>query len=76
MPEMVTQTSDEYVELAIRLGNSSAMARALSDKLKANIHTTALFNTPLTCRHIEAAFTRVWERYQRSESPQTVTLCN
>jgi predicted O-linked N-acetylglucosamine transferase (SPINDLY family) len=40
------------------------LLKAIKDKLEKNRLTTALFDTPRFTKHIEAAYTQMYERYQ------------
>ena len=64
LPELITQTQQEYEELAIELATSPEKLAAIKQKLSQNRLTTPLFNTKLFTRHIEAAYTAMYERYQ------------
>jgi predicted O-linked N-acetylglucosamine transferase (SPINDLY family) len=43
-------------------------------KLARNRNTSPLFNTDRFRRHIEAAYTTMWERYQRGEPPESFAV--
>ncbi len=64
LPELVTQTQAEYEALAIELATNTLKLKAIKDKLERNRLTTPLFDTPLFTKHIEAAYTKIYERYQ------------
>jgi predicted O-linked N-acetylglucosamine transferase (SPINDLY family) len=63
LPELVTTTQKEYEELAIELATNPAKLRGIKDKLERNRFTTPLFDTSLFTKHIEVAFTKMYERY-------------
>ena len=64
LPELVTTTHEQYEAKAIELATNPAKLRAIKDKLERNRLTTALFDTPRFTKHIEAAYTQMYERYQ------------
>jgi len=64
LPELVTQTQAEYEALAIELATNLAKLKAIKDKLDHNRLTTLLFDTPRFSKHIEAAYTTMYERYK------------
>ena len=64
LPELITQTQQEYEELAIELATNPEKLAAIKQKLSQNRLTKPLFNTKLFTRHIEAAYTAMYERYQ------------
>ena len=74
MPELVTSSPEAYVALAIRLGKEPEFLAATKAKLGANRFTRPLFNTDRFRRHIEAAYTAMWERTQRGEAPDHLTI--
>jgi predicted O-linked N-acetylglucosamine transferase (SPINDLY family) len=74
MPELITRTPEEYVALAVRLGNDPAFLAATKAKLAANRATKPLFDTDRFRRHLEAAYVAMWERYQRGEPPDHITV--
>ena len=71
MPELVTQNFKEYQEKAIYYGTHPLALKALKQKLKEKKASTPLFNTPLTVKHIEAAYQHMWQRYQDGLPPET-----
>ena len=62
--ELITSTPQEYEGLAIELATNPEKLAAIKDKLANNRLTTPLFDTQLFTRHIEAAYTAMYERYQ------------
>ena len=64
LPELVTVTTNEYEALAIELATNPAKLKAIKDKLASNRLTTPLFNTALFTKHIEVAYTEMYERNQ------------
>ena len=74
LPELITTTQAEYEAKAIELGNNPAKLKAIKDKLERNRLTTALFDTPRFTKHIEAAFTQMYERYQADLPPDHIYI--
>jgi predicted O-linked N-acetylglucosamine transferase (SPINDLY family) len=74
MPELITDTPGQYVALAVRLGSEPAFLAATKAKLAANRTTQPLFDTERFRRHIEAAYLAMWERTQRGEPPDHLTI--
>ncbi len=58
LPELITETPEEYERLAIDLATHPEKLAAIKRKLANNRLTTPLFNTRLFTRHIEAAYVR------------------
>jgi len=74
LPEMVTNTLEEYEALALELATNRGRLADIKSKLAQNRCTYPLFDTDRFRRHIEAAYTRMWERYQRSEPPASFAV--
>ncbi|MBA3696486.1 MAG: tetratricopeptide repeat protein [Methylotenera sp.] len=71
MPELITYDFEQYVEKAIFYAENRDALKNLKEKLKEKIKTTPLFDTPLTIKHIEAAYQHMWQRYQDGLPPET-----
>ena len=69
LPELVTQTQAEFETLAIELATNPVKLKALKVKLERNRLTTPLFDTQLFTKHLEAAYTKMYERYQADLEP-------
>jgi protein O-GlcNAc transferase len=74
LPELVTHTLADYEALALRLPGDPQRLAALRDMLARNRQTHALFDTDRFRRHIEAAYTTMWERTQRGEPPASFAV--
>ncbi len=74
LPELITHSLAEYEALALKLARDPALLAAVKQKLARNRATYPLFNTERFTRHIEAAYTTMWERYQRGEPPQSFAV--
>jgi predicted O-linked N-acetylglucosamine transferase (SPINDLY family) len=74
LPELVAETTNEYEELAIELATNPAKLKAIKDKLASNRLTTPLFNTALFTKHIEAAYTEMYERHQADLLPDHIYI--
>jgi protein O-GlcNAc transferase len=69
MPELITQSLDEYERLALRLAQEPALLRSFKIRLVENRDRCPLFDTQRFARHIEAAYLTMWERHQSGEPP-------
>jgi protein O-GlcNAc transferase len=67
LDELVTHSLEDYETLALKLAHDRAALASLKDRLVRNRNSFPLFNTERTTRQIEAAYTVMWERYQRGE---------
>lgn len=62
LPELVTSSLVEYEALALTLARDPARLAAIRDKLQCNRTTEPLFDTQRLTRHLEAAYTKMWQR--------------
>ena len=74
IPELVTQTQAEFEALAIELATNPTKLKAIKDKLERNRLTTPLFDTPEFTKHIESAYTKMYERYQEDLAPDHIYI--
>jgi protein O-GlcNAc transferase len=58
-----------YEARALELARNPPLLASLREKLTQNRKSSALFDTDRFCRHIEAAYLGMWERYCRGEPP-------
>ncbi len=72
--DLVTASLAEYEALALKLATDGPLRAALKDRLDRNRLTCPLFDSERFCRHIEAAYTTMWERWQRGESPESFSV--
>ena len=72
LPELVTATSVEYEELAIEFARNPIKLKSIKDKLESNRLTNPLFNTALFTKHIEVAYTEMYERHQADLLPDHI----
>jgi predicted O-linked N-acetylglucosamine transferase (SPINDLY family) len=63
VPELIAETPLEYENLAVRLATEPQWLSHIKQRLAANRLTTPLFDIEGYARHIEAAYTRIHERY-------------
>jgi predicted O-linked N-acetylglucosamine transferase (SPINDLY family) len=70
MRELVTTTLPQYEAMALRLAGDRSLLHSLARRLEANRMTYPLFDCDRFRRHVEQAFTTMWDRYQRGESPE------
>lgn len=61
LPELITTTLPDYEALALRLARDPDRLAALREKLEANRLTTPLFDSTRYTRHLEQAYSRMWE---------------
>ena len=74
LPELVTNTLEDYEALALKLATDATLLREIKERLAQNRLTKPLFNTDRFRRHIEAAYTTMWEIHQRGEEPRALAV--
>jgi predicted O-linked N-acetylglucosamine transferase (SPINDLY family) len=74
LPELVTSTLEEYEETAVKLAENPELLFEIKQKLARNRLKTALFDTRTFTRHLEAAYTRIQERYLAGLAPQSIVV--
>ena len=74
LPELITHSLDEYESLALELARNPERLAGIKSKLARNRDTYPLFDTDRFRRHIESAYTTMWERYQRGEPPRSFAV--
>jgi predicted O-linked N-acetylglucosamine transferase (SPINDLY family) len=74
LPELVTHSLDDYEALALRLATEPSLLAAFRDRLSRNRLSFPLFDSDRYRRHIEAAYTTMWELWQRGESPRNFAI--
>jgi len=72
LPELITSTEEEYEKLAIDLAVTPDRIEAIKRTLSHNRLTEPLFRTELFTRHIEAAYTAMYERCKAGGSPDHI----
>jgi predicted O-linked N-acetylglucosamine transferase (SPINDLY family) len=74
LPELVAETQTEYEALAIELATNPIKLKSIKDKLENNRLTTSLFDTAHFTKHIEAAYTKMYEKYQADLPPDHIYI--
>jgi predicted O-linked N-acetylglucosamine transferase (SPINDLY family) len=67
MPELITNSAQEYRDLALELATNSMKLKALKEKLQRNRLTAALFDPVGNTRHLEAAYLQMYQSYHSDE---------
>ena len=69
LPELITQTQAEYEALAIEMALQPEKLEAIKAKLQFNRLAEPLFDCKLFTKHIEDAYTQMYERYHADLLP-------
>ena len=74
LPELITNTQEEYETLAIELATNPKKLADIKQKLAVNRFTTPLFDTPLFTKNLEAAYIQMHDRYQVGLQPDHILI--
>ena len=74
LPELIADSLATYEELALSIARDPERARALKAKIARHRDTHPLFDTARFTRHLEQAYTAMWERHQRGERPHGFSI--
>jgi protein O-GlcNAc transferase len=74
MPELVTSSLAQYEELARMLARNPERLATIETKLVRNRETSPLFDAAQFARHMESAYTTMWERQQRGQKPASFAV--
>lgn len=72
LAELITYSRKDFETLAIELAAHPEKLARIKRQLEDNRLTTALFDTPLFTRNIEAAYAEMYERYQANLPPEHI----
>jgi predicted O-linked N-acetylglucosamine transferase (SPINDLY family) len=64
LPELITHSLADYEALALKLARDPALLADFRQRLTAHRTSQPLFNTAQFTRHIDAAYTTMWQRYE------------
>lgn len=74
LPELVTDTMQQYEELAVRLATDGSYLQQIRGKLARNRLTEPLFDTDRFRRHMEAAYQTMWDLWQRGDASRSFSI--
>ena len=74
LPELIAPTLKSYEQLAIDLAVRPEILATIKRKLAQNRLTTPLFDTKLFTKHLEAAYTAMYERHQAGLAPDHIVV--
>ena len=69
LPELITHDLGDYEALALKLATTPGLLADLRARLAANRTASSLFDTTLSCRHLEPAYRIMRERQQSGMLP-------
>jgi protein O-GlcNAc transferase len=74
LPELITTTLETYENMAIDLARHPEKLAIIKSKLAGNRLTTPLFDIKLFTKHIEAAYTEMYERHKAGLAPDHIVI--
>jgi predicted O-linked N-acetylglucosamine transferase (SPINDLY family) len=74
LPELVTQTVEDYEALALKLANDPSHLKSVKQKIIENRFSEPLFDTELFTSHLESGFRQAYKNYFDGRSPETIYI--
>jgi protein O-GlcNAc transferase len=71
LPELIADSLVAYEDLALTVSRDPLMAAALKAKIARHRETHPLFDTTRFTRHLESAYTRMWESHRAGRPPES-----
>ena len=72
MPELITNTEEEYEDLILELAENSERLEAIKRRLAANHLSKPLFDTDLYTKHLEDGYQQACQRYFDRKDPEII----
>ncbi len=76
VPELVTQSPDQYAERALHLATHPDELSEIRSKIERNRGNCALFDTVSITRDLESAYAEMWRRFGRGEAASTIKVAS
>src|SRR5262249_27680252 len=74
LSQLATANLENYEALARKIAGDPALLASIRDKLARNRSSCPLFDTARFARHLEAAYERMYDIWQRGEGPQSFSV--
>ena len=74
LDELIADSTASYETTALNLARDEIAHAALKAKLQRNRLCSPLFDTAAFTRHLEAAYSTMWETHQRGREPQSFSV--
>jgi predicted O-linked N-acetylglucosamine transferase (SPINDLY family) len=68
--DLVVSSLAEYETLALKLAHDASLLASMKERLARTRASCPLFDSKRFTRHLEAAYTVMWERQNRGEQPE------
>ena len=74
LPELVSDTQADFEARAIELARDAAQLGGLRDRLRSQGRSAPLFDARLFARHIESAYSTMYERLRQGQAPDVIEV--
>jgi len=74
LEELIAPSLEDYETMALKFARDRSLLNSLRERVESSRHKGRLFDTVLFTRQIEAAYTQMWERFQRGEPPASISV--
>ncbi|MGA7537492.1 MAG: tetratricopeptide repeat protein [Steroidobacteraceae bacterium] len=74
LPQLTASTQEQYERLAVELASDPPRLADIRAKLAGDLRTTPLFDTAASAGHLEAAYTKMYERYHARLPPEHIRV--
>lgn len=74
LSELITTTLTDYEKMAVELAQDGDRYREIRERLHGNRATKPLFDTARYARHLESAYTAIYERHQQGLPPEHIDI--
>lgn len=74
LPELITSTQEGYEAIAVALASNPERLKKIRLSLQQNRQSSILFNTQMFARHIEKAYTQMYEKHQDNLPPEHIDV--
>ncbi|MBS1258674.1 MAG: hypothetical protein MAG551_01736 [Candidatus Scalindua arabica] len=74
LPELITQTIEEYEQIAVDLGRNPERLQEIRHKIAKNRLAEPLFDTPRFARNLEKAYKEMWKIFIAGEIPRRIEV--
>ncbi|MGH8288857.1 MAG: tetratricopeptide repeat protein [Steroidobacteraceae bacterium] len=74
LPELIASTQERYERLAVELASDPKLLAGIRTKLAHELPSSRLFDTEASARYLEAAFTRMYDRYRAGLPPAPIRV--
>ena len=74
LAKLITDTKQEYEELAIKIATENDYFDKIKNELKNNIKTKPLLNTRMFTKNLEKAYFNVYEKYINNNIPENIDI--